>query len=235
MKPTNSTTEHDLKKSILEKIDSNEIRMRPRSFFTLQFAALLFVGICLLVTVALLTSFILFSLRMSDRLFLIDFGARGIKMFLFLFPWKLLLETIVLLVLFIVLLRQYRFAYRAPVIYFSCGALVLSIVAGSCINITSLHTHLMQNAQNKQLPLIATIYEHVRRPSETKDIARGKIIEMDLPRIIIRNEEQEDIIIRLPPNQSRNDYFAIGDWVFVAGDIENGELRAYGIRKSDHN
>lgn len=231
MKMHQKTVNSDLKNTVLTKISTSEVKMRPRIFFIGQLIGLIIVGVSLLITIALLTSFIVFSIQMSDRFFLIDFGARGIKTFLFLFPWPLFFAAIILLILFIVLFRNYRFAYRTPMIYVSCGALIVSIIVGGIIHTTSFHNQLLRRAQMRQLPFVGGLYEQIRHPSEHRDIVRGRIINISFPLITIQNEENELILVRLPMSTANHKQLKVGDWVFVAGDLVDNELRAYGVRK----
>jgi hypothetical protein len=81
---------------ILQKIKSDDVKMRPRVYFTIKLIILAIISIITLITTVFLFSFVLFSVRASGEMLLLGFGYRGVVIFLSLFPWKTLFLEIVL-------------------------------------------------------------------------------------------------------------------------------------------
>lgn len=220
-----------LKDTILEKIESDQVKMRPKLFYVLKVGLVAAVGVAILVVVSLLTSFILFSIWVSDRAFLLGFGARGINTFLMLFPWRLFILAFVLVVIFTVLIRSFRFGYRSPILYFSIIALGLSIGSGFLIARTPLHQGLSERDRVHHLPVLHGIYHHVSRPAPSNDVFRGFVRTIMEQSIRVEDEEQRIVTVVLPANWSNRIVIKVGDQLFIAGDWHGATFRAYGLKK----
>jgi hypothetical protein len=70
------------KEPLMHKIEAQEISMRPKIYFTLQIAALVFVALATLVVSIIIFNFILFSIRINSHDSLLYFGSRGFEAFL---------------------------------------------------------------------------------------------------------------------------------------------------------
>ena len=119
--------------TILKRIRSHDIRVRPRLYFTLQLVALAVVAcITLLLSVALF-NFIFFTVRISGNGTLLDFGPRGFWAYLIFFPWPLLALDIACVLMLQFLLRKFRFGYHIPVLYLLLVLFAISVVPDSCL------------------------------------------------------------------------------------------------------
>ncbi len=205
--------------------------MRPRLFFVLKVALVTLIGFAILIVVSLLTSFVLFSIKVSDRMFLLGFGARGINTFLALFPWQLFVLAVALIGIFSILIRSFRFGYRSPIIYFSIIALALSVGSGFFIARTSLHQGLAERDRAHPLPVLNGIYKHVKRPAPSNDVFRGLVRTIMEQSIRVEDEEQRIVTVVLPANWSNRIVIKVGDQLFIAGDWQGTVFRAYGLQK----
>ena len=141
---------NSIEKKVFDKIESGEIKMRSKMYFVLKVALLVIVALLVLVTSALLVSFMIFSLRVSGRLFLLGFGDRGLLAFFVTFPWFILLADILFVVLFERLLNHFKFAYRTPLLYTLGASALVIILAGFGLDRISLHETLL-------VPLVVSI------------------------------------------------------------------------------
>jgi hypothetical protein len=123
---TNHPQPKSMRERILEKIDTRELSMRPKIYFTLKVAALVLITLAVLVISIFIFNFILFSSRINGHESLLGFGPRGILTFLEFFPWWLLGIDIALIILLEWLLRQFRFGYKSPVLYLLLTLLVVT-------------------------------------------------------------------------------------------------------------
>ena len=128
MDDKNTSQNNSLKNKVLGKIQAGEIHMKSKSYFVLRVILTIFVVLLILIISGLIISFILFSLKTSGRLFLLDFGMRGVMGFAFGFPWLLLFVDIVLLVILDYMLKSFRFGYHSPVVYLFLGTFIFALV-----------------------------------------------------------------------------------------------------------
>lgn len=169
----NQTQQNTIEEKVLEKIQSGEVKMHSKTFFILKVTALVLVAILVLVTSAVLVSFMLFSLRVSGRLFLLGFGGRGVLAFFITFPWFILLADILFIVLFERLLNHFKFGYRTPLLYTLGASALCIILAGVFLDRLSIHDTLFQEAAEHHLGMIGGIYADVRLPPRQEGVFRG--------------------------------------------------------------
>lgn len=232
-------TSHDLKDEVLNKIRTGDVHMKPKSYFALKIILLAFVAALVVIVAAWLVSFIIFSLNISERSTLLGFGWRGVRTFLWLFPWRLLLVEIVLIALLGTLIRYFRFSYQSPMLYSLLGGMILSGLLALVMNSGAVQEALLQQHRQSNLPLIGSMYERVERPERPDDqpeVIRGVIMGIEQNMMTVKNADEETALINvlLPESAFLGPVFMIGDEVFVAGDLVGDTLQAYGIKKVTH-
>ena len=223
-----------IKSIVLEKIKKGEVCMHSKIYFTLKVILLSVVIFLTLITSSLLLSFMIFSLRISGRLFLLGFGYTGVKVFLTLFPWLLLAVEIALLLILEKLFRFFKFGYRNPLIYIFAGSLVLTFVAGYFINSTPLHKNMMNRAEQRRLPLLGNFYNDLRMPPpREKGFFKGTIKKMQDGEFYLQTDDLGDELkVIAPPNiKSKKRPLRVGDKVFIGGKMEKGSIKASGVGK----
>ncbi len=231
----------NIKDLILKKIQAGEISMKSKYYFTLKVSVLVFVVLVTILTSALLISYTFFSLEMGGHMALLDFGGRGLYNFFLVFPWLLLLVNVLLLLFLDFLLKRFRFGYRSPIIYLFLGTLGAITVLGYLINFTSLHGDLLKRAEEKNLPIAGGFYDHIRVSDYQKGFFRGTIVSIDGNTFVMEhppfdkyNPKGHTKVIA-PINAKIPELYVAGDEVFVAGDLVNGDVHAYGLRKLQPN
>jgi|GEM_PF-2117768 hypothetical protein len=169
----NKTQQNTIEKNVLEKIQSGEVKMRSKTYFVLKVALLVIVALLVLVTSALLVSFMIFSLRVSGRLFLLGFGERGLMAFFVTFPWFILIADILFVILFERLLNHFKFAYRTPLVYTIGASALIIILAGFGLDRISFHETLFQEAAEHHLGPVGGLYTDIRLPPRQEGVFRG--------------------------------------------------------------
>lgn len=226
---------HDLKDEVLQKIRTGDVQMKSKSYFAWQVIALAFVAALIVIIAAWIVSFIVFSLTISERVSLLGFGWRGISTFFWLFPWKLALVEIVLIVFLNWLIRHFRFSYRSPLLYSLLGGLFVSGILAWAMHSGSVQEVLLNQHYQNNLPVIGPLYEDLERPDDKPDVVRGIVIELHGRDIVIRNIDDEAILrVLLPENFQLGPVLMIGDEIFVAGELTDYGLEAYGYKKVVH-
>jgi hypothetical protein len=234
----NNQQPKEIHDEVLEQIRSGKLRMKPRLFFVLK-AALVTILMVLILTLSVwLASFISFGLRLSGHESLLGFGARGIGIFVSIFPWWLALLDLLLIGLVSWLLRRFKFGYRKPVLYLLGGVLVCGVGAGLLFDReTSFHDDRLEEAEAGELggPL-ESVYERTRQPApEEYGIYRGYVVSTDERSFVITHDDFDDddddgSWTILPPRQFDMRQVQVGDRVYVAGEREGESIEAYGIK-----
>ena len=228
----------NIKEKVLEKISSNELTMRPKSYFVFKAAALIAVAIAVLAVSVFVCDFILLSLRVTGHYSLLGFGSRGLWMFFTFLPWELLFFDGILVFLLERLLRQFRFGYRTPVLLLLFGVITVSISIGFFIDrSTDLNEQLLLRARNHQLvsPL-DTYYDRAGHPPPEEGICRCVITGIRANSITAYDESlgaTHAYTITTPTNETATATLKVGDVVYIAGDYDEHGFRAFGIQKLD--
>lgn len=230
----NNKKEKTIKEIVLSKIESGKAKMKPRWHFILK-TSLIVSGVIILVLALLyLSSFIVFVLRQTGVLFAPAFGLRGIGAFLFSIPWLLVVATLVFLVLLAILVRQYSFTYRKPLVYSLMGLVVLVIVGTFIIPRFGVHQFIYKQVREANLPFAGPFYRGYGM-QEFVDIHAGVVKELTEDGFVLtgRNDNELKIIVSEETRFPRGINFAEGDEVVVIGEEEGGVIEAFGIRGID--
>jgi hypothetical protein len=234
-------TEHEkhtsIKNKLLHDIRSGQLAMRPKFHFTLKVLALVAVVLAFLVVSIGILNFILFSIRIAGHDTLLSFGPRGFWAFMLFFPWSLLVLDIALIVLLQWLLRKFRFGYKIPVLYLLAGLVVATTVAGFVIDRgTPLNDRLYEMRGHGLPPPLGGFYDRAHRPPPLgSGVCKCTIVAIE-GNILTVEDTREGIItftVLLPANDPRatTTNLDVGDVVFVAGDMQDGIIRAFGVRE----
>ncbi len=242
-----NNTHESFEKMVLDKINSGEIKMKPKYYFMCKVILLAIIAFLVLMTSAVMVSFIIFSLRVSGRLFLLGFGGRGLIAFFLTFPWFVLLLDLLLVILFERLLNHFKFGYRSPLLYTLGASAIVIIAGGFVLDGVSLHEKLFHEVEIHRLGSVAGyMYVNVRMPPRQEGVFRGIVatssgqvlsntfvMTRDDEAINLSNATETPIVwqVFLPTGMSIKGLLVPGDTVLVAGDVGSGTIRAYGIRK----
>lgn len=175
----NQESNNSIRQAVLEKIQSGKVRKFPRAYFMFRVLATLVISVLLLLISTFVLSFILFSFEESGELFLLGFGTQGILVFLILFPWMLFILDILLLLVLEWLIQGFKFGYRIPLLYIFLGIFGASLLFGALLNITPIHSDLLQDADRNQLPVFGGAYEHIFDHHEDLGVCRGIVMSVD--------------------------------------------------------
>ena len=244
----NNSDMNDFEKTVLAKINSGQIKMKPKYYFILKVVLMCTVAFLVLTTSAVLVSFMIFSLRVSGRLFLLGFGGRGLIVFFITFPWFILLADVLFILLFERLVNHFKLGYRSPLLYTLGASAVIVIVGGFALDHISLHERLLHQMQSHKLNAIGGfMYTGVKAPPRQDGVFRGIVATTSGPMtdtsflmtqddaIISSSQATSTVLywhVTLPAGSSfLRRTLSPGDSVIVAGDAGSGTIEAYGVSK----
>jgi hypothetical protein len=236
----NHISQKNMRDRILEKIEAQEVLMRPKFYFTLKIAALVLVMLAVLVISIFIFNFILFSVRVNSHDALLGFGPRGIEAFIIFFPWVWFLLDVVLIAVLEWLIREFRFGYKIPVLYLLAAIFFSTAIVGLAIDRgTDVNDRLLRRADRHELPL-GRLYEGARRPMPGSGVClcaisaiKGDTLTVYDPRV----GSSTLLTVVLPPNDPRatTTLLKVGDLVFIAGDVTGDDIHAFGLKKVSPN
>lgn len=232
--------ENDIQKQVLEKIHAGGISMHSRMYFILR-AVLIGIGALLVLAGALFAlSFIFFSVHQSGVRFLLEFGNQGLVTFVTLFPWTSLLLFLALLAALELVVRHFTPAYRFSLLRIFLWVLVIGIIGSTLIGFTPLHSFLLTQADNEQLPVLGSLYKQVHNSHQQQGVYRGDITSVTASDFVIAHSDtdrdsDEGSWTIVPPAGFATSTLMIGKKVYVAGRLQHGVVYAYGIRFLQNN
>lgn len=223
--------------AILYKINSGEVNMKPKVFFKLSWAALVFTSLMFLFTSAVLVSFIIFSIRVSGEFFLLGFGSKGLYIFILTFPWLILLMDLAFILILEALLKQFKFGYKIPMAYLFLGSIAIVTLIGLVIDRTNLHNELQRQSRQGGLPIFNDTYKNANRPPKGTGLFKGFVTDVSTSTFIIKANDydldpDEGLkIVRISPDWQNIIQIKKGDYLFIAGEMVGSEIKVYGIRR----
>ena len=218
--------------AVLEKIRTDELSMHSKTYFYARVVFAVVVAAVVFCVSAFLFGFIIFMLLASGRSLLLGFGGRGILFFFETFPWLIFVGDIILIFLLERLLRQFKFAYRSPMVYLLGGLIILSAVAGYSLTKVTSFSPYAQPAQGNG-PSMGVFNTARRAPRPDNGVCRCTITAIDGSELSVIDTENNDqpLTVVLPQDNSHvhSDGLVVGEKVFIAGDIRDGILYAFGL------
>jgi hypothetical protein len=222
---------HKVKDIILDKIKHGEVAMRPRWYFVLK--SILVVSGIIIGAIGLVytLSFILFFLRQSGLFFVPLIGFRGLATFIISSPWLLILVACVFLVALELLVRQYSFGYRTPLLYMLFGIISISFLGTYGIAKTTMHDRLQAFSENTNVPIFSPLYKEYGK-RELPNIHMGTIVEITDDGFILETIRNEQLHVHVSEQTRfpRNITFTEKQFVGVFGERTGDTIVAEGVR-----
>ncbi len=228
----NNDQNSNTKDKILDQIKEGRIKMKPRVFFVAKTVIFILSTVVVLLFLIYLSSFIVFSLRVSGALFLPIFSFLGIRVLLVSLPWLLIFLTIFLIILLEIFAERISFIYKKPVIYSLLAIIVMILVAGFVIGFSSLHVQLLSNAKEGRLQFMSPLYSDYGMPKFGK-IHNGYVVELINDGLVIETPNYE--ILKVLAGDKMKENLKEDDLVLVVGERKNNIVKAVILKKINEN
>ncbi len=208
--------------------------MHSRAYFIFRAALAGAAALLVLAGALFVLSFLFFSVHESGVGYLLEFGEHGIRAFAVLFPWTSLLLFVVFILILEMLVRRFEFSYRFPLLRIFLWILIIGIAGSMLIGFTPLHASLLSAADKDELPLLGPWYEQVHDSHVEQGVYRGDITAVAPAYFVIShndtdNDSDEGTWSIVPPTGFSTGTIAVGEKAYVAGQLKNGIVYAYGI------
>lgn len=227
--------ESELIKSVLEKIRTGGVSMRPKAYFMLLKAAAWSVAVFILAAAAFALSFVFFSVSESGEHFLLSFGQHGLAAFIALFPWHFALAFVIGVVVLEFLAWRFTAAYRFSMLRVFLWTLVIGIAASTVLGLTPLHSLLLARADQDDLPLLGALYEQIRYPHPEHGVYRGTVTSIGDASFVLSHDDgdhdsDDGSWTIVPPEGFDLGALVVGDQIYIGGRLVNDAVYAYGIQ-----
>jgi hypothetical protein len=226
--------EKNIKDKILEQIRAGEITMEPRLYLHLKLAAFIVLSVSALASSIVLFNFMYFSIRMHHHAELLGFGAPGMAEFLRIFPWHFLFADIALLLTLQLMLRKFQAGYKVPALYLLAALVFGAAALGFILDRTAINDQIIARADHLPKP-VGSFYMKIRHQPIEEGICRCQIISIEgsRMRVVALGEGAPMLDVEVPPGSihATTSGLAEGDVIFIAGDMDDGLIRAYGVHK----
>lgn len=220
----------ETKDKILQMIEEKKIAMKPRWHFVLQTALAITGVVGLLLALLFVTSFVVFTMGTNGLLHVPLDSALGWFMIARNTPWMLIVVALLFVVLLEILVRQYAFSYKRPLIYTATAIVLVSAAGSFLLAQTPLHDALQERARMHQLPVGEKLYHHYPM-KKIEGIKRGNIQEFTERGFLLESGEEQAFIILTPKTRSPHD-LRVQEYVVVVGsDGESGEFYAVKVKR----
>ena len=231
---TEKRNNNSIKENLFERIEKDEVKMRPNSYFLAK-SALAMLGLTIIVTsVVYLVSFVFFVLERNGAWILTSFGWKGIGIFLMSFPWILGLAVIVFIISLELLVKRVTFAYRAPIVYSMLGIVVVVFTIGFAVSKTSVHHGLYSQSRDGSVPIAGSLYRHYGKMKFHNTLI-GMISGVEDGKLLVETLEGDIVTVTGVSDfdfpQIRN--IKVNDAIIVIGLRDGLEIKASDIRKID--
>lgn len=221
----------DIKKAVLDKIKSKNIKPHSKFYFTFKNALTVATIAIIFLVLLFITSFVFFALKTSELWFLPIFGIKGIGILLANFPWILVLIIVILTALLEILANRFNFVFFRPLLYSILIIVFVVITFGFFLNDTPLHSFIYEKAKKENLGVIKPFYDEFARPNPV-DFHPGTVAEEIKDNMFTLELADRTIIqVKISEDTKMRKDFKIykGGRLLIIGRITNGILGAEAI------
>ena len=210
-------------KDIMEQIKSGKIKMRPKSYF-IAGSILLGGSLAVIFSLALLfLSASTFHIRTTHPMSFLRYGQKGGLAFIQLFPWQLIILSIIGIWGGLWLLKKYDISYKKS--FLSTSVVFIGVLLAFAFFIDN-------TGINDRLKLTRNFAPIYKQNLINQNIIMGEIIAIEDNSLTIKNprtDEQVDVSWDENTILPKGEAFNIGDHVGVVGDTEGETFVAKGI------
>ncbi len=207
--------------------------MHSRAYFALRLSLFIALCVAILAVSIFIFNFIAFSIRLNHHDALLGFGASGLLLFLRFFPWWLLVLDAALIAILQLLIRQFEFGYKIPVLRLVSGIVLAALVMGFVMDATRVNDRFLHDADSHLRPSpFDHLYQGARyAPPLDGPMHRAVITSIEGGHLIVRDltATTSTYTVELPHPSSAT-FFKVGDTIFFAGHFEEGSFKAFGVQ-----
>lgn len=225
----------DIKTNILQFVEKNKISMIPRWKFVLYSLLGIALAIFSFVALTFFGSMIIFVLAKHGFLYLPLFGLGEIIHGLRAIPFVLFILTIILIVIVEILVRNYAFSFRKPIVNTLLLLSLSAIVFSFLLTLTPMHLELRNYARMHNFDLLSREYD---RPLPIKEVGgmtvlRGTIVSTTTNDVTVKSFDDKTEVVYASTSIKGNSLPDVGEDVVIFGSVVGDKFEAIKIRDAD--
>ena len=207
-----------MKDTVIDTIKNREIKMHTRGYFVARAIFLIFIAVLLFLFIFMLTTFMIFALRLNGGFYAVGLGPSEWLVFLNALPWSLMLLSIALILILWLLLRRYAVVYHQPFLYILLFLIVVISLAYFSFSVNGINDQIFHYVSHGQIPVITSVYEFETAPAS--GVYRGQIVLIATSSFILANElGQTSTVLMLPRAIWELGGLRSGDYVLIFGRV----------------
>lgn len=223
----------NLKEKINQEISTGEIDMKPKWHFLFK-NCLIILGVFISLLILLfLGSLILFALKHSGVIHISSMGIKGMFILITSMPWILILLAVLFIFILEVLVKNYSFAYRKPILVSLVSIVLIVFVGGFFLTKVHFHNYISIYSNEHKIPVAGSVYKNIQAPRRN-NLHRGFVLEVkeDNKELIIFTRTNGTTTILITPKTRfiKRMNIEIKDSVVVIGKEVDGVIKAGGIK-----
>ncbi len=146
---------------VTDSIKSGQIIMKPKWHFVLKTILRVLSIIILFFILVYLLNFI--GLVTHEKDFnILDFSPKGMHAFMVSIPWVIVILSMFLLLTFYILVKQYAFVYRKPLVYSFFGIVFFVVFIGFVIHLVDLNFRFARFGEGERVPVLGPMHKYYR-------------------------------------------------------------------------
>ncbi len=152
---------NSIEEFVTDSIKSGKIIMKPKWHFVLKTILRVLSIIILFFVIVYLLNFI--GLVTHEKDFnILDLSPRGMRAFMVAIPWVIVLLSMFLLMTFYILVKQYSFVYRKPLVYSFFGLIFFVLFTGIIIHIFDMNFRFARFGEGPRTPILGPMHKYYR-------------------------------------------------------------------------
>lgn len=225
----------EVKTNILQFVEKNKISMIPRWKFVLYSLLGITLAVFSFVLVTFFGSMIIFILSKHGFLYLPLFGLNGIVHSIRAVPFVLFILTLILIVIVELLVKNYSFSFRRPVVATLLTLTLSALVFSFLVTLTPMHNNLRNYARMHNINFI---YDEYNRPlpirkAGTMTVIRGTIVSTTSDEVTIKSFDDSIQVVYASTSIKDNSFPDMGEDIVIFGRMVNDKFEAIKIRDAD--
>ena len=152
---------NSIEEFVTDSIKSGKIIMKPKWHFVLKTILRVLSIIILFFVIVYLLNFI--GLVTHEKDFnILDLSPRGMRAFMVAIPWVIVLLSMFLLMTFYILVKQYSFVYRKPLVYSFFGIIFFVVFSGFIVHIFDMNFRFARFGEGPRTPILGPMHKYYR-------------------------------------------------------------------------
>lgn len=225
----------DIKTNILQFVEKNKIRMIPHWKFVLYSLLGIALAVFAFIALTFFGSLIIFVLASHGFLYLPLFGLGEIIHEARAIPFILFILTVILIVIVEILVRNYAFSFRKPIVTTLLTLTLSAIVFSFLLTLTPLHSQLRNYARMHNIGFLSHEYD---RPLPIKEagnmtVLRGTVVSTTTDDLTVKLFDNITQVVYASTSIEDNSFPEVGEDIVIFGHIVDDKFEAIKIRDAD--